>query len=225
MTASNPPLLPDPPLFDVTRIAKKTVEGSIERFALEEIELRRKRSPRDLKRRNRATRRAARCEPDSSSRCIGYRPDRVGPVTVYEGQRRYLAAKRSHELAGTERYEGLKPVHSLIVLLLDHKPTADGDPAHPGDRQQRTRGAHASSTSKTSSPTAGWPAPDWTKRTGSQPCAPTSGSAPKKAHNLRRQLTLPERRSAPGSPSAPSPSSCRRRWPTSSRTCTRSPPS
>ena len=39
MTASNPALLPDPPLFDVTDIAKKGVEGSIERFGLDEIEL------------------------------------------------------------------------------------------------------------------------------------------------------------------------------------------
>ena len=39
MTASNPALLPDPPLFDVTDIAKKGVEGSIERFGLDELEL------------------------------------------------------------------------------------------------------------------------------------------------------------------------------------------
>ena len=39
MTAPNPALLPDPPLFDVTDIAKKGVEGSIERFGLDELEL------------------------------------------------------------------------------------------------------------------------------------------------------------------------------------------
>ena len=39
MTGSNPALLPDPPLFDVTSIAKKGVQGSIERFTLDEIEL------------------------------------------------------------------------------------------------------------------------------------------------------------------------------------------
>jgi hypothetical protein len=39
VTASNPALLPDPPLFDVAGIAKKGVEGGIERFALDEIEL------------------------------------------------------------------------------------------------------------------------------------------------------------------------------------------
>ena len=39
MTGFNPALLPDPPLFDVTDIAKKGVEGSIERFGLDELEL------------------------------------------------------------------------------------------------------------------------------------------------------------------------------------------
>jgi hypothetical protein len=57
--------------------------------------------------------------------CIGHRPDPEGPVLLYDGQRRYLAAKASHELAGSEEFEALKPVRSLIVLLLDHEPSAD----------------------------------------------------------------------------------------------------
>ncbi len=58
--------------------------------------------------------------------CIGHRPDPDQPtVLLYDGQRRLLAAKASHELAGTDGFEGLAPVRTLIVLLLDHEPTPD----------------------------------------------------------------------------------------------------
>ena len=43
-------------------------------------------------------------------------------MLLYDGQRRYLAATASHQLAGSDGYEGLQPVRSLIVLLLDHEP-------------------------------------------------------------------------------------------------------
>ncbi len=43
---------------------------------------------------------------------------------IYDGQRRLLAAQASAQLAGTEGYEDLTPVQSLIVLLLDHEPVA-----------------------------------------------------------------------------------------------------
>jgi hypothetical protein len=46
-------------------------------------------------------------------------------VLIYDGQHRYLAAKASHELAGSEGYEGLRAIRSLIVLLLDREPSAD----------------------------------------------------------------------------------------------------
>ena len=59
--------------------------------------------------------------------CIGHRPSTDQPVLIYDGQRRYLAAKASHELAGRDRYARASPspIRSLIVLLLDHEPSAD----------------------------------------------------------------------------------------------------
>jgi hypothetical protein len=56
--------------------------------------------------------------------CIGRRvsDDRV---IVYAGQRRYLAAQASCELAGTDEFDGLSSVSSLLVLLLDHEPGED----------------------------------------------------------------------------------------------------
>jgi hypothetical protein len=41
------------------------------------------------------------------------------------GQRRLLAARASHSLAGTPGFEGLAPVRSVIVVLLDHAAGAD----------------------------------------------------------------------------------------------------
>ena len=44
--------------------------------------------------------------------CIGYRPDPDQPrVVLYAGQRRLLAARASHELAGTPEFDGLAPDH------------------------------------------------------------------------------------------------------------------
>ena len=190
VTASNPALLPDPPLFDVTDIAKKGVEGSIERFGLDELELapnaRREISADGLERLAGLLMRAGQLVP-----LIGYRREAAGPVTVYEGQRRYLAAQKSHELAGTERYEGLDPVHSLIVLLLDHEPNAD---------EIRRIQAIANNARESLSVVdqQNQFADCWLARAGlgdedriAAVCADLGISA-KKAHNLRRQLTLPD---------------------------------
>ena len=196
MTASNPALLPDPPLFDVTGIAKKTVEGTIERFPLDEIELapnaRREISSDGIERLAGLLTRAGQLVP-----CIGYRPDRVGPATVYEGQRRYLAAKRSHELAGTEGYEGLEPVHSLIVLLLDHEPSAE-------EIRRIQAIANNAREALTVADQQNQFADCWLARAGldeedriAAVCADL-GIGPKKAHNLRRQLTLPSADPRPG---------------------------
>jgi hypothetical protein len=190
MTASNPALLPDPPLFDVTGIAKKGVEGTIERFALDEIELapnaRREISADGLERLAGLLMRAGQLVP-----CIGYRPDRARPVTVYDGQRRYLAAKRSHELAGAEGYEDLEPVRSLIVLLLDHEPGTDEI------RRIQAIANNAREALSIVDQQAQF-ADCWLARSGlgeedriAAVCADL-GIGAKKAHNLRRQLTLPE---------------------------------
>ena len=42
--------------------------------------------------------------------CIGRRPDPERPrVVLFDGQRRLLAARASHELAGSDGFEGLVP--------------------------------------------------------------------------------------------------------------------
>src|ERR1700733_14753790 len=53
---------------------------------------------------------------------LGYRVDEQ-TVHLYDGQRRKLAAERSHELAGQAGYERLSAVARLIVLLFEHEPT------------------------------------------------------------------------------------------------------
>ena len=65
------------------------------------------------------------------------------------------------------------------------------DPANPGPGQPQ-RGARAHRPAGPVRATAGRRAPACPTKTASPPSAPTSASAPDKAHNLRRQLTLPE---------------------------------
>jgi hypothetical protein len=109
-------------------------------------------------------------------------------VVLYDGQRRLLAAQTSHQLAGTEHHEALAAMQSLIVLLLDHQPTTDRRiQAQANQReelslvdQQQQFGDY------------------WQARAGllederiAAVCADL-GISPKRAHNLRRQLTVPE---------------------------------
>ena len=125
MRTPNPALLPCPALFDVTTVAKTPPDGRIERVALDALELapnaRREISREGIERLAGMLMRTGQLVP-----CIGHRPD-PGQVrtVIYDGQRRLLAAHTSGELAGAEGYEGLAPVQSLIVLLLDHEPGAD----------------------------------------------------------------------------------------------------
>ena len=189
MSTPHPAVLPDPPLFDVTSLAKKGVEGSLERFGLDEIELaanaRREISPEGIDRLATLLSRSGQLVP-----CIGHRPDRNGPVLVYDGQRRYLAAKRSHELVATEEFHGLQPVQSLIVLLLDHDPGTD---------EIRRIQALANAREELSLVDQQQQFADcWLARAGlseddriAAVCADL-GIGARKAHNLRRQLTLPE---------------------------------
>ena len=214
MTASNPALLPDPPLFDVTDIAKKGVEGSIERFGLDELELapnaRREISADGLERLAALLMQAGQLVP-----LIGYRRDAAGPVTVYEGQRRYLAAQKSHQLAGTEGYEGLDPVHSLIVLLLDHEPNAD---------EIRRIEAIANNARESLSVVdqQNQFADCWLARAGlgaedriAAVCADLGNQRQRKPTTSAASSPCPTG-SAPAWPSAQSPTGCRRPWPTSS---------
>ena len=185
----NPALLPSPALFDVTKVAKDTREGRIVRVELEQIEpapnARRDISPDGIERLAQMLARTGQLVP-----CIGHRPSRTGPVILYAGQRRLLAARRSHELCGSESFEGLEPVRSLIVLLLPHAPSPDEirriqaqenarEELSLIDQQEQFRDC-------------------WQARAGlteedriAAVCADL-GIGARKAHNLRRQLTLPE---------------------------------
>ena len=120
MPKPNPALLPRPALFDVT-IADSPIDRRIERIPLEEIELAAN-ARRDISQEGIERLAAMLCRTGQLIPCIGHRPSADSPVLIYDGQRRYLAATASHELAGTDGYEGLQPILSLIVLLLDHEP-------------------------------------------------------------------------------------------------------
>jgi ParB-like nuclease domain len=185
-----PALLPSPALFDVTTVAAKDPEGTIERVPLDRLELapnaRRDISPDGLARLAAMLMRAGQLVP-----CIGCRPDPATARTViYAGQRRLLAAQDSQQLAGTDGYEGLAPIRSLIVLLLDHE---------PGAEEIRRIQAHENARESLSMVDQQDQFRDcWQARAGLREqdrvaavCADL-GISPKKAHNLRRQLTLPE---------------------------------
>ena len=124
--------------------------------------------------------------------CIGWRPDPDQPkVILYDGQRRYLAAQASHGLAGSEHMQGLaEPIRSLIVLLLDHAPSPEEIRRIQAHCQQREELTLADQQQQF--------ADCWQARAGlrdadriASVCADL-GISPKRAHNLRRQLTLPE---------------------------------
>jgi len=182
----NAALLPDPPLFDVTRLADADVEAVVKRFAIEDLEL----APN-------ARRHIDGLEPLAASLCrngqlvplIGHQAD-DRPAVIYDGQRRLLAARLSHELAGSDGYEHLQPVRSLIVLLLDHEPSPDEI------RRLQAVVNNARDALSLVDQQAQFEA-CWQARAGldesdriAAVCADL-GISPKKAHNLRRQLTLP----------------------------------
>jgi hypothetical protein len=123
--------------------------------------------------------------------CIGYRPDPDdAKVVLCAGQRRLLAARASHTLAGTPGFERLAPVRSLIVLLLDRPPSEDEirrvqaqenarEPLSLRDQQEQFRDCWQAR--------AGLPEPDRM----AVACADL-GISTSKGHSLRRQLTLPD---------------------------------
>ena len=186
----NPALLPSPALFDVTTVEKRSGEGTIRRVALEHITLaanqRRHVSPDGIERLAGMLMRSGQLVP-----CIGHRPNRRAPqVTLYAGQRRLLAAQASQRLAGSEGYEGLEPVVSLVVLLVDHEPGAEEIRRIQAQENQREELTLVDQQEQFRDA--------WAARTGLREdervaavCADLGISA-KKAHNLRRQLTLPE---------------------------------
>ena len=189
MQTPNPALLPCPALFDVTTVAKTPPDGRIERVALDALELA-PNARREISREG-IERLAGMLMRTGLVPCIGHRPDPGHPRTViYDGQRRLLAAIASAKLAGGEGYEDLAPVQSLIVLLLDHEPGADEirriqaqanqrESLSLVDQQEQLRDCWGAR--------AGLPEADRIAAV----CADL-GISPKRAHNLRRQLALPD---------------------------------
>ena len=190
MPNPNPALLPSPALFDVTTIARAPVEGTIERIALDHLEL--APNPRThISNDSIQSLAALLMRTGQLIPCIGHRPNPNQPtVLLYDGQRRLLAANASHQLAETEGFEGLAPVRTLIVLLLDHQPTPDESRRIQAQANQREELTLQDQQQQF--------ADCWHARAGLREddrvlavCADL-GISPKRAHNLRRQLTLPE---------------------------------
>jgi hypothetical protein len=181
------PNYPGAALFDVSSGPDcGPLDGMLERVALDRLELapnpRRELEPEATERLALMLMRDGQLVP-----CIGRRSRPDGPVLLYDGQRRLLAARASHELANGA---GLRPVSSLVVLLVDHEPTAD---------ELRRLQAQANRREPLSLPDQQRQFDDcWQARRGlpdderlAAVCADL-GIGARKAHNLRRQLTLPE---------------------------------
>ncbi len=190
MPNPNPALLPSPALFDVTTVKQTSAEGTIARVALEHLQV--APNPRtDISQDSIATLAGLLMRTGQLIPCIGHRRDPDQPtVIIYDGQRRLLAARTSQQLAGTDGYEGLAAVQSLIVLLVDHAPSDDEIRRIQAQANQR----EALSLSDQQQQFADC----WHARAGlseqhriAAVCADL-GVSPKKAHNLRRQLTLPD---------------------------------
>ncbi len=173
-----------PALFDITTAAPADAAGTLARVALDDIELapnaRREIAEEGIERLARMLMTMGQLVP-----CIGHRPTGHN-VVLYAGQRRLLAARASHELAG----DGLQPVRSLIVLLVDHEPSPDEIRRIQAQENQRE--------DLTLSDQQAQFADCWAARAGlaetdriAAVCSDL-GIGAVKAHNLRRQLTLPE---------------------------------
>ena len=121
--------------------------------------------------------------------CIGRRVAEHR-VMLYAGQRRLLAARASHELVGTPEFEGLAPVTSLIVLLLDHEPGDDEIrriQAQENAREALTLRDQQEQFRDCWQARAGLPDTDRMAVV----CADL-GISTGKGHSLRRQLALPD---------------------------------
>src|SRR4051794_23533805 len=177
------PPTPAPALFDVTTLTSERADGALARIALDELELapnaRREIDGESIERLARMLASMGQLVP-----CTGHRPahDRAR-VVLYAGQRRLLAARLSHTL------QHITPIRSLIVLLLDHEPSPDEVrriQAHENQREELTLADQQEQFRDC-----------WAARAGLRDedriaavCADL-GIGARKAHNLRRQLTLP----------------------------------
>jgi hypothetical protein len=191
MSKSTLTLYPSPVLFDVSTRDNEQLAARVERVALEHIELatnpRHEISDEGIDRLAKML-----CSSGQLVPCIGWRPDPDQPrVILYDGQRRYLAAHTSHRLTGSEMMEGLaEPVRSLIVLLLDHEPGADEIRRIQAQANQREQLSLVDQQEQFRD--------CWQARAGLREedrivaVRADLGISAKRAHNLRRQLTLPD---------------------------------
>lgn len=120
---------------------------------------------------------------------LGWRRD-AEVVHLYDGQRRKLAGELSQQLAGTDGYEGLRPVPWLRVLLFDREPT---------DAEIRRAQAQANAHERLAIPDLQEQFEQlWADYHGLADQArmlrvcEDLGIGATMGHNLRRQLTLPE---------------------------------
>jgi ParB-like nuclease domain len=175
-------------IFDVGEFTTPRVEGIIERVALDQLELaanpRKDMSPEGLERLAGMMMRFGQLIPAIGRRIT---PD---TVLLYAGQRRLRAAQLSVDLAGSDGYENLKPISCLIVLLVDYEPS-EADirriQAQENQREDLSMADQQEQFRDCWQDRAGLPDADRVALV----CADL-GISPKKAHNLRRCLTLPE---------------------------------
>src|SRR4051812_12125901 len=173
-----------PALFDVRPTAPADPAGALVRVALDDIELapnaRREIATDGIERLAHMLMTMGQLVP-----CIGHRTAGA-TVTLYPGQRRLLAARASHKLA----VDGPQPVKSLLILLVDHTPSADEIrriQAQENQREDLTLADQQAQFADCWAARAGLREPDRTVAV----CADL-GIGAVKAHNLRRQLSLPE---------------------------------
>jgi len=171
-------------LFDLGTAAPTAPAGALVRVALDDIELapnaRRDIATDGIERLAQMLMTMGQLVP-----CIGHRPA-GSKVTLYAGQRRLLAAQASQELA----QDGQQPVTTLLILLVDHAPSPDEIrriQAQENQREDLTLADQQAQFADCWAARAGLPEPDRIAAV----CADL-GIGPVKAHNLRRQLTLPE---------------------------------
>jgi hypothetical protein len=175
-------------IFDVRTFTTPRVEGVIERVPLEQLELavnpRKEMSAEGLERLAGMMMRFGQLIPAIGRRVSDDR------VLLYAGQRRLRAAHLSQQLAGSDGYEHLTPLAGLIVLLVDYEPS-EADirriQAQENQREDLTMADQQEQFRDCWQDRAGLPD---TERIALV-CADL-GISPKKAHNLRRCLTLPD---------------------------------
>src|SRR5215218_3523464 len=175
-------------IFDVRTLTTPRVEGIIERVPLEQLELaanpRKDMSLEGLERLAGMMMRFGQLIPAIGRRVSDDR------VLLYAGQRRLRAAQLSAQLTGSDGYEHLTPLSCLIVLLVDYEPT-EADvrriQAQENQREDLTMADQQEQFRDCWQDRAGFPD---TERIALV-CADL-GISPKKAHNLRRCLTLPD---------------------------------